>query len=404
MFGLGAVKSCPFRRHPRHIRVRPSRARGSLLQPSCQERELEVAERLAEACYAAATEPGSAGVGFEVAQMVETKLPGVAGFHGLEHVIKRKPMDWQESFFLAETLKYLYLWVSGLFADDDTVSLDSYVFNTEAHPLSVRGHGRRSHLRVTFRWLVTTIMAVQSLSSSPVGGAAARKGASPASRRLRAAVILTTLLTVTSLVCAAILRLVHYAGSDGGFDAAGSGQAGAGAVAAKSRAVVLLFVGFDGLDWSCRGDERFLYLEDTDSEYTGALWPINPPRARLMDPSGSKYGMAFRRGLLPRDSDQLLASVEHAPAACAASDGIFLSGFLRTRWTSRDRRRRYRRGELPTLLGEQLVSQRSVMYVQGGDRWPVFADGVVDWKREEEDTQREYAQLEDCLIYFQYMK
>ncbi|KAJ1562994.1 Mannosyl-oligosaccharide 1,2-alpha-mannosidase IC [Cladochytrium tenue] len=183
MFGLGAVKSCPFRRHPRHIRVRPSKAQGSLLRPSCQGRELEVAERLAEACYAAATEPGSAGVGFEVAQMVETELARVpetveslfymwrlthdpkwrkkgwemavnlnatcrddAGFHDLEHVIKRKPMDRQESFFLAETLKYFYLWVSGLFADDDTVSLDSYVFNTEAHPLSVRGHGRRSHL------------------------------------------------------------------------------------------------------------------------------------------------------------------------------------------------------------------------------------------------------------------
>ncbi|XP_068454994.1 mannosidase, alpha, class 1B, member 1b isoform X2 [Clinocottus analis] len=44
------------------------------------------------------------------------------------------PRDKMESFFLGETLKYLYL----LFSDDpDLVSLDRYVFNTEAHPLPV---------------------------------------------------------------------------------------------------------------------------------------------------------------------------------------------------------------------------------------------------------------------------
>uniref|UniRef100_A0A8C5ZRV4 alpha-1,2-Mannosidase n=1 Tax=Marmota marmota marmota TaxID=9994 RepID=A0A8C5ZRV4_MARMA len=39
----------------------------------------------------------------------------------------------QQSFFLAETLKYLYL----LFSEDDTLSLEDWVFNTEAHPLPV---------------------------------------------------------------------------------------------------------------------------------------------------------------------------------------------------------------------------------------------------------------------------
>ncbi|EGO55734.1 hypothetical protein NEUTE1DRAFT_67654 [Neurospora tetrasperma FGSC 2508] len=38
--------------------------------------------------------------------------------------------DSMESFWLAETLKYFYL----LFAEPDVVSLDEYVFNTEAHP------------------------------------------------------------------------------------------------------------------------------------------------------------------------------------------------------------------------------------------------------------------------------
>jgi len=36
-----------------------------------------------------------------------------------------------ESFFLAETLKYLYL----LFSPKTYISLDDYVYNTEAHPL-----------------------------------------------------------------------------------------------------------------------------------------------------------------------------------------------------------------------------------------------------------------------------
>lgn len=39
-----------------------------------------------------------------------------------------------ESFFLGETLKYLYL----LFSDDmELLSLDKYIFNTEAHPLPI---------------------------------------------------------------------------------------------------------------------------------------------------------------------------------------------------------------------------------------------------------------------------
>ena len=39
--------------------------------------------------------------------------------------------DKMESFWLAETLKYFYL----IFSEPNLVSLDDYVFNTEAHPL-----------------------------------------------------------------------------------------------------------------------------------------------------------------------------------------------------------------------------------------------------------------------------
>jgi mannosyl-oligosaccharide alpha-1,2-mannosidase len=41
--------------------------------------------------------------------------------------------DLQQSFFLAETLKYLYL----IFMPSDYISFDDYVFNTEAHPLKI---------------------------------------------------------------------------------------------------------------------------------------------------------------------------------------------------------------------------------------------------------------------------
>lgn len=45
--------------------------------------------------------------------------------------------DKLESFFLAETLKYLYL----LFSDDpDLIPLDKFVINTEAHPLPIYSH------------------------------------------------------------------------------------------------------------------------------------------------------------------------------------------------------------------------------------------------------------------------
>lgn len=41
--------------------------------------------------------------------------------------------DEMESFFFAETVKYLYL----LFSDDEALSLDKFVLTTEAHPLPI---------------------------------------------------------------------------------------------------------------------------------------------------------------------------------------------------------------------------------------------------------------------------
>ena len=55
------------------------------------------------------------------------------GYTDVQHVTRSTPvqLDKQESWFLAETLKYLWL----IFQPDDVLSLQEYVLNTECHPL-----------------------------------------------------------------------------------------------------------------------------------------------------------------------------------------------------------------------------------------------------------------------------
>ncbi|KAJ3126098.1 hypothetical protein HK098_007896 [Nowakowskiella sp. JEL0407] len=57
------------------------------------------------------------------------------GYSSLDNVIRVPPgkRDKMETFFLGETLKYLYL----LFSDESLIPLDEYVFNTEAHPFPI---------------------------------------------------------------------------------------------------------------------------------------------------------------------------------------------------------------------------------------------------------------------------
>ena len=60
-----------------------------------------------------------------------------SGYIGLKNVYKvpAPTESVQQSYFMAETLKYLYL----LFSDDTDLPLDQWVFNTEGHPLPVLG-------------------------------------------------------------------------------------------------------------------------------------------------------------------------------------------------------------------------------------------------------------------------
>lgn len=58
------------------------------------------------------------------------------GYTAIENVNKKKPkrLDRLDSFFFAETLKYLFL----LFSPSHALSLDDFVFNTEGHPMAIR--------------------------------------------------------------------------------------------------------------------------------------------------------------------------------------------------------------------------------------------------------------------------
>jgi mannosidase alpha-like ER degradation enhancer 2 len=54
-----------------------------------------------------------------------------AGYTVLKDVVTKEKGDLMPSYFLAETLKYLYL----LFSPDAPLDFDRVIFNTEAHPL-----------------------------------------------------------------------------------------------------------------------------------------------------------------------------------------------------------------------------------------------------------------------------
>ena len=76
--------------------------------------------------------------GWKVFQAFEEVSKSAVGYSGIKDVNAGAPAldDIQPSWFLAETLKYLYL----LFSPDDVIPLDEYVFNTEAHPLPIIGN------------------------------------------------------------------------------------------------------------------------------------------------------------------------------------------------------------------------------------------------------------------------
>ncbi|KAF9244675.1 glycoside hydrolase [Melanogaster broomeanus] len=73
--------------------------------------------------------------GWEVFQAINNHTRTTYGFASIRDVgtVPTTKKDEMPSYFLAETLKYLYL----LFVDEELIPLDRWVFNTEAHPLPI---------------------------------------------------------------------------------------------------------------------------------------------------------------------------------------------------------------------------------------------------------------------------
>ncbi|KAJ8905453.1 hypothetical protein NDN08_001960 [Rhodosorus marinus] len=71
---------------------------------------------------------------WQIFQSIDTHCRLDVGYSAVAFVKdKYEPRDVMHSFFIAETLKYLFL----IFSDDHVLELDSSVLNTEAHPLKV---------------------------------------------------------------------------------------------------------------------------------------------------------------------------------------------------------------------------------------------------------------------------
>merc|ERR1711935_200056 len=70
---------------------------------------------------------------FQGIQKYTRVLNGYTTIGNVRNPLDLRPKDMMESFFLGETLKYLYL----LMADKHETDLNQWVFNTEAHPLPV---------------------------------------------------------------------------------------------------------------------------------------------------------------------------------------------------------------------------------------------------------------------------
>lgn len=87
-------------------------------------------------------------LGWMIFQAIQSNCRTPAAYSGIRDVdasfsIEINFDDSMQSFFWAETLKYLFL----LFGPTDVLPLDEYVFNTEAHPLKVMPGGITSRIR-----------------------------------------------------------------------------------------------------------------------------------------------------------------------------------------------------------------------------------------------------------------
>eukprot|EP01087_Luapelamoeba_hula_P007799 TRINITY_DN1914_c1_g1_i1.p1 TRINITY_DN1914_c1_g1~~TRINITY_DN1914_c1_g1_i1.p1 ORF type:complete len:607 (+),score=80.30 TRINITY_DN1914_c1_g1_i1:134-1954(+) len=83
--------------------------------------------------YRATKDPYYLQVGEDIVNSLQQYCRTDCGFAAIGHVKQQSKEDQMDSFFLAETLKYLYL----LFDEDNFVNTGNYIFNTEGHMFPV---------------------------------------------------------------------------------------------------------------------------------------------------------------------------------------------------------------------------------------------------------------------------
>ncbi|KAI8814125.1 ER degradation-enhancing alpha-mannosidase-like 2 precursor [Cladochytrium replicatum] len=115
--------------------------------------------------YEATKDPGAIEVGFEMIERLQKWTRTECGFANVEDVSSMKLQDKMESFYLSETLKYLYL----LFTPDHPI-LRTHIFSTEAHPFPITAtHRTRFHLPET-EAVMMDLFADQRTPPAPPNG------------------------------------------------------------------------------------------------------------------------------------------------------------------------------------------------------------------------------------------
>lgn len=94
--------------------------------------------------WGATKDPFYIHTGAEMMKSYEKHAKVACGYATIKNVSSKEKEDKMESFFLAETLKYLYL----LFTPDHWMNKENYVFTTEAHPIPVDQKWRKKDARV----------------------------------------------------------------------------------------------------------------------------------------------------------------------------------------------------------------------------------------------------------------
>jgi len=93
--------------------------------------------------YKATKDPKLLEVAFKQVDRIRKWCKTKCGYANIKNVYTLRKEDKMESFFLSETLKYLYL----LFDPDNKFNRENYIFSTEAHPFpvvsSVQSHAKR---------------------------------------------------------------------------------------------------------------------------------------------------------------------------------------------------------------------------------------------------------------------